>query len=157
MGEAEGAVLDIRLLEDALDAAATNAEFVARHGGAGAVATFVGTVRPEAGAVDHLWLDWYPGMTEASFTEIAEAACARFDISAIAVHHRCGRVDAGHAIVFVAAASRHRRAAFDAVDYAMDRLKSEAALWKREGGPGGESWVEPRAEDLKDLERWNHG
>jgi len=148
------AALDIRLLEDTLDAVAANAGFMARYGGAGAVATFVGTVRPEAGAVDHLWLDWYPGMTEASFTDIAEAAAARFDISAIAVHHRCGRVDAGQAIVFVAAASRHRRDALAAVDYAMDRLKSEAALWKREGGPGGERWVEPRAEDLNDLKRW---
>lgn len=150
------AEFDIRLIEDALDAAAANAEFMAAHGMAGAVATFVGTVRTEAGAVDHLYLDWYPGMTEASFRDIAEAAAARFDVSAIAVHHRCGRVDAGQAIVFVAAASRHRRAAFLAVDYAMDRLKSEAALWKREGGPGGEAWVEPRAEDLKDLERWTH-
>ena len=149
------AELDIRLLEDVLDPAAANAEFVAAHGGAGAVATFVGTVRSEAVAVDHLDLDWYPGMSEASFAEIAEAAAARFDVSAIAVHHRCGRVDAGQAIVFVAAASRHRRAAFLAVDYAMDRLKSEAALWKREGGRDGERWVEPRKEDLKDLERWN--
>jgi len=148
-------VLDIRLLEDGLDAAAANAEFMAKHAGAGAVATFVGTVRTESGAVDHLYLDWYPGMTEASFTEIAGAAAARFDISALAVYHRCGRVEAGEAIVFVAAASRHRRDALAAVDYAMDRLKSEAALWKREGGPGGEHWVEPRPQDLKDLERWN--
>ncbi len=148
-------VLDIRLCEDALDPAAANAEFMAAHGSAGAVATFVGLVRAEGGAVDHLYLDWYPGMTEASFTEIATAAAARFDVSAIAVRHRCGRVEAGQAIVFVAAASRHRRAAFLAVDYAMDRLKAEAALWKREGGAGGETWIEPRAEDLKDLERWN--
>lgn len=148
--------IDIRLLEDALDPAVAGAEFVAQHGGAGAVATFTGTVRTEAGMVDHLYLDWYPGMTEASFADIADAAAARFDISAIAVHHRCGRVEAGQAIVFVAAASRHRRAALQAVDYAMDRLKSEAALWKREGGEGGERWVEPRDEDLKDVERWNH-
>ncbi|WP_443750040.1 molybdenum cofactor biosynthesis protein MoaE [Asticcacaulis solisilvae] len=148
------AAVDIRLLEDALDLAAASAEFTATHGTVGAVATFAGMVRSEAGAVDHLYLDWYPGMTEASFAEIADAAVARFDISAIAVHHRCGRVEAGQAIVFVAAASRHRRAALNAVDYAMDRLKSEAALWKREGGPGGERWVEPRAEDKKDLERW---
>lgn len=149
------AVLDIRLLEGALDSAAANAEFTAKHDGAGAVATFVGTVRTEAGAVDHLYLDWYPGMTEASFAAIAEAAAARFDISAIAIHHRCGRVDAGQAIVFVAAASRHRRDALSAVDYAMDRLKAHAALWKREGGPAGDLWVEPRAQDLADLERWN--
>ncbi len=150
------AVLDIRLLEDALDAAAAQAEFTTANGTAGAVATFVGTVRNEAGAVDHLYLDWYPGMTEASFTAIAEAAATRFDVSAIAIHHRCGRVEAEQAIVFVAAASRHRRDALSAVDYAMDRLKSEAALWKREGGPGGERWIEPRDQDINDLERWNH-
>ena len=144
-----------RLIETALDADAAHARFMADHGNAGAVATFTGTVRGEDGAVDHLYLDWYPGMSDTSIEAIANDAAQRFALTALTVLHRVGRVDRGQAIVFVAAASRHRRDALNAVDYAMDRLKSEAALWKREGGPGGERWIEPRAADADDLKRWN--
>src|SRR5437764_296790 len=65
-----------------------------------------------------------------------------------------GQVNAGQPVVFVAAASSHRRAAFEAIDYAMDRLKSEAAFWKRETGPGLDRWIEPTARDAADLGRW---
>lgn len=146
--------LDVRLLETRLDAASAYALFERAEGGAGAVVSFTGVVRSEGGVVDHLYLDWYPGMTEASLAAIAEAAAGRFDISALTVLHRCGKVPAGDTIVFVAAASAHRRAAFEAADYAMDRLKSEAALWKREAGKDGEHWIEPRAVDSQDLKRW---
>lgn len=145
----------IQLLEDSLNAASAHAAFLVEHGHHGAVAAFTGVVRAEGGGVDHLYLDWYPGMTEASLREIVEAARSRFDVRAVCVLHRCGRVEAGEAVVFVAAASSHRRAAFDAVDYLMDRLKSEAALWKRESGEGGERWVEPRADDAQSLKRWS--
>lgn len=146
--------LSVHLLETDLDAASAYAAFDRSEGAAGAVVSFTGMVRDEGGSVDHLYLDWYPGMTEASLTAIAEAAAERFDITALTVLHRCGKVMAGQAIVFVAAASAHRRAAFEAADYAMDRLKSEAALWKREAGRDGEHWVEPRAADANDLKRW---
>lgn len=146
--------LDVRLLETRLDAASAYALFERTEGGAGAVVSFTGVVRSEGGVVDHLYLDWYPGMTEASLAAIAEAAAGRFDISALTVLHRCGKVPAGDTIVFVAAASAHRRAAFEAADYAMDKLKSEAALWKREAGKDGEHWIEPRAADSQDLKRW---
>ncbi len=141
------------LLETQLDASAAYVEFDRAEAAAGAVVSFTGIVRGEGG-VDHLYLDWYPGLTEASMREIAEAAAARFDITALTVLHRCGKVAAGQDIVFVAAASAHRRAAFEAADYAMDRLKSDAAFWKREAGADGEHWVEPRAEDARDLNRW---
>lgn len=146
--------LDVQLLEQGLDTAAAYAAFDHAEGAAGAIVSFSGVVRNENGVVDHLYLDWYPGMTELSLREIAEAAAARFDVTALSVLHRCGKVMAGEAIVFVAAASAHRRAAFEAADYAMDRLKSEAALWKREAGRDGERWVEPRAADGQDLKRW---
>ena len=148
-------MLDVRLLEGDLDAVAAQAEFMAAHGAAGAVVSFTGVVRSDGG-VQALYLDWYPGMTEASLREIADAAVARFDITALTVLHRCAEVKTGEAIVFVAAASQHRRAAFEAVDYAMDRLKSEAALWKREITPDGSRWIEPRAADAEDLQRWKH-
>ncbi len=150
------------LMETPLNAATAHAEFLVSHGHHGAVAAFTGVVRGEnglgdglnSGRIDHLHLDWYPGMTEASLDAIADAAAQRFDIRALGILHRCGEVQAGEPVVFVAAAARHRRAAFDAVDYMMDRLKSEAALWKREAGPDGERWVEPTQEDGDALKRW---
>ncbi len=148
--------MDIRLLEQMFDPAEAHADFVRRHGHLGAVASFTGVVRaavPDA-PVDYLYLDWYPGMTEASITTIGEAALARFGVTELAIWHRCGRVEAGDAVVFVAAASAHRRPAFEAVDYAMDRLKSEAAFWKREVGPSVDRWIEPTARDGEDLQRW---
>lgn len=145
--------MDIQLLENDLDAAAAQAAFLAAHGATGAVVSFTGVVRPDGG-VEALYLDWYPGMTEGSLRDIAEAAQARFDVTGICVLHRCAEVRVGEAIVFVAAASMHRRAAFEAVDYMMDRLKSEAVLWKREIRPDGSRWVEPRAADSADLKRW---
>jgi len=149
--------MDLHLLPADLDAAALHSDFLARFGVLGAVATFTGVVREAArgAAVDYLYLDWYPGMTEASIQAIAEAAAERFDIQALCIHHRCGEVRAGEPVVFVAAASAHRRAAFEAVDYMMDRLKSDAAFWKREVGPEADHWVEPTAGDADDLKRWS--
>lgn len=151
------AILDLWVGEAPIDPARLHAVFLAAHGAAGAVVAFTGAVRDRTaqGAVDHLWLDWYPGMTEASVANIADQAATRFKVVALAVHHRCGRIAAGEPIVFVAAASAHRRAAFEAADYVMDRLKSEAAFWKRESGAGGEHWIEPTAQDRHDLERWS--
>jgi molybdopterin synthase catalytic subunit len=142
------------LRDERLDAAAAFAVFCRAEGAAGAVASFTGVVRDEDGGVDYLYLDWYPGMSEASLQAIAQSCVERFDVTALTIEHRCGKVARGEVIVFVAAASKHRRAVLEAVDYAMDRLKSEAALWKREVGKDVDRWVEPRAEDLRDLERW---
>ena len=150
--------MDIRLLETPFDAASAHGTFMNDHGPLGAVASFTGVVRAATAASDelvgHLYLDWYAGMTEASIEAIASATVESFGVFALTIWHRCGRVDAGQAVVFVAAASSHRRAAFQAVDYAMDRLKSEAAFWKREVGPGLDRWIEPTTSDAQDLERW---
>ncbi len=148
------AIPRVRLRDSRLDSTDAFAAFAQAEGAAGAMASFTGVVRGEDASVDYLYLDWYPGMSEASLQAIAQACVERFDVTALTVEHRCGKVERGETIVFVAAASKHRRAALEAVDYTMDRLKSEAALWKREVGQGVDRWVEPRAEDSKDLERW---
>ena len=70
------------------------------------------------------------------------------------VVHRCGDIAAGEAIVFAGAAALHRRAAFEAADYLMDRLKTEAVFWKREIGETGSQWIEPTDADHADRERW---
>jgi molybdopterin synthase catalytic subunit len=90
-----------------------------------------------------------------SLDEIAEDAGKRFDVSAICIVHRCGDVSPGEPIVFVATSALHRRAAFEAAEYAMDRLKTEAVFWKREDAVDGSRWVEPTIADQVDRARWS--
>jgi molybdopterin synthase catalytic subunit len=147
----------VRLEPDELRPADALAAFIATLAGDGALVSFVGLARAsdETGdEVTGLFLDAYPGMTEASLEAIAADARARFQISAVAIVHRCGAVAPGAAIVFAAAAARHRRAAFDAADYLMDRLKTDAAFWKREDKADGAVWIEPRQSDRADRARW---
>ena len=147
----------IRVASDPIDPAALLAEFSATAAGAGAIASFAGVVRGESDgtAVTGLSLDHYPGFTERAIEGIAADAGARFDLADLMIVHRHGAMAPGETVVFVAAAAAHRRAAFDAVDYAMDRLKTEAPFWKREEGPGGARWIEARESDLADRARWD--
>lgn len=123
----------------------------------GAVVSFVGVARPvnkEGDAIERLVLEHHPRLTRRSLEDIANAAARRFEISHVRVVHRCGEIRPGEAIVFAGAASSHRRAAFDAADYLMDRLKTEAIFWKREDTPAGSVWIEPTETDYRERERW---
>ena len=133
-------------------------QFMGEVQGEGAIVSFVGVARPtsrDGSEVTGLYLDHYPGMTEASLIEIAAAAAERFGGIRVKVVHRCGAILPGQAIVFAAAAAEHRRKAFEAAEYLMDRLKSEAAFWKREDRVDGSSWIEPTQQDRTDLARWS--
>ena len=121
--------------------------------GAGAIVSFTGVVRGDDG-VSALWLDHHPGLTEASIAAIDADTRARFAIDDLLIVHRIGGVAPGEPVVFVAAAARHRRAAFDAVDQAMDQLKTDAILWKCETIGDDTSWIEARVEDHSDRARW---
>jgi molybdopterin synthase catalytic subunit len=121
----------------------------------GAVATFTGLARAEAGGTTILELEAYPGFTEAEIGRIADQARSRFALDDLTIRHRVGRIAPGEPIVFVATAARHRRAAFEACDFLMDYLKSRAPFWKKEHGPAGDRWIEPRAEDHADIARWD--
>lgn len=148
----------VRLAAQPFDAAAEYRAFEARLAGEGAIVTFTGAARPrthDGEEISGLFLDHHPRMTEASLREIAENAGGRFDVSAITVVHRCGEVGAGDTIVFVAAAAIHRRAAFEAAEYAMDRLKTDAVFWKREDSVDGSRWIEPTLADQADRTRWS--
>jgi len=120
----------------------------------GAIVSFVGMVRDEGGAVERLILDHHPVLTQQSLEAIAREALSRFDVSRVHIVHRCGTVGPGEPIVFAAAAALHRRAAFEAVDYLMDRLKMDAIFWKRQEGATGSQWIEPTDADYADRERW---
>lgn len=147
-----------RLEPDRLDAAAELRDFIVGREADGAVVSFTGLARSRTSAgapLATMRLDWYPGMTERSLATIAADGLARFDVSEVSVVHRCGVIQPGEAIVFVVVAAPHRREAFLAADYLMDRLKTEAAFWKREEGPDGGAWIEPTDNDRADLARWS--
>lgn len=126
------------------DAVALLAGFIARVGGAGAIVTFTGLVRPEHEGADvaALELDHHPRLTEQAVAGIAADAARRFELLDVALVHRYGELAPGEAIVFVAAAAAHRRSAFDAVDHMVDRLKTDAPFWKRELRSDGAHWLE---------------
>jgi molybdopterin synthase catalytic subunit len=146
-----------RLEEIALRPDKELAGLLEQAAGDGAVVSFVGVARPDSKSgitVDRLVLEHHPTLTRQSLEEIAVAAAQRFDVSHVRIVHRCGEVGAGEPIVFAGAAAEHRRAAFDAADYLMDRLKTEAVFWKREVGETGSRWIEPTEGDYADRERW---
>jgi molybdopterin synthase catalytic subunit len=125
--------------------------------GCGAVATFTGRARGSDGsgaAVTTLYLQHHPRLTQRSLDGIAAAAAERFEVAAIDVIHRAGAIAPCEAIVWVAAAAAHRRAAFEAADYLMDRLKTEAMFWKREDGAERSTWIEPTDGDYRERARW---
>ena len=147
-----------RLLAGPLHPATELEAFLQGRTDDGAVVNFTGVARriSHAGAeVTTLHLEHYPGMTERSIAEIAEAGAARFQVSDVLVIHRFGEITPGEAIVFVAVASKHRGQAFAAAEYLMDRLKTEAAFWKREDGSGESRWIEPTAADRDRRARWS--
>jgi molybdopterin synthase catalytic subunit len=145
------------LAEGPFDPAAELRALIDSAPGVGGIVSFVGVARPKSGAwggVEGPLLEHHPRLTLRSLETIAAAALERFDVAHVRVVHRCGEVGAGDSIVFAGAASAHRRAAFEAADYLMDRLKTEAVFWKREDGPSGSRWIEPTEADHAERARW---
>lgn len=125
----------------------------------GAVCAFVGTVRDinDGDAVSELELEHYPGMTEKSIEETIDAAFERFDIYAIHVIHRVGKLQPMDQIVMVAVTSAHRGESFQACEYVMDYLKTQAPFWKKEQTPNAATaarWVDARSSDDAALAKW---
>jgi MoaE-MoaD fusion protein len=110
---------------------------------AGAIATFVGTTRVESRGrtVEHLDYEAYEGMAENVMAEIAAGLKQRYDLCEIAIHHRTGRVEIGDASVVIAVSAPHRQDALAACRDAIDTLKEQVPLWKKEVYEGGEEWV----------------
>lgn len=122
----------------------------------GAVASFVGLVRDlsEGAHVAAMTLEHYPGMTEASLEDIVAQARARWQLDAVRVIHRFGRLDPGDRIVFVGVAGAHRGETFAACEFIMDYLKTRAPFWKKEETPQGARWVDARDSDDSAAARW---
>ena len=123
----------------------------------GGIALFVGTVRGLSSddGVTAMVLEHFPGMTEGELERIEAEARARWLLEDVTIIHRVGRLLPGEQIVLVAAASAHRRAAFDAAQFIMDFLKTDAPFWKAEERGDHRRWVEARDRDSTARGRWD--
>ena len=110
----------------------------------GAVVTFLGTTRDSTRGreVLHLEYEAYQPMAEKKLSEIADEMQERHGVEDIALFHRTGRLEIGEISLVVAVASPHRKAAFAACQYAVDRIKQTVPIWKKEYFVGGEVWIE---------------
>ncbi|MBM3608157.1 MAG: molybdenum cofactor biosynthesis protein MoaE [Alphaproteobacteria bacterium] len=146
----------VRIQREDFDAAEEARALIAGRRDIGAVVTFTGLCRDEAGSLNALELEHYPGMAEDEIARVAAEAEARWPLMGVTAIHRFGKIAPGENIVLVVTASAHRAAAFEAAEFLMDFLKTRAPFWKKEhrvdGSEGG--WVEAKAGDDKAAERW---
>lgn len=152
-----GVPITVRVQPGDFDLAAEVAALSAGRHDIGAVVTFCGLCRDEAGTLSALELEHYPGMAEAEITRICNEAVVRFGLQAVTAIHRYGKILPGENIVLVVTASPHRQAAFDGANFIMDFLKTAAPFWKKEhaadGSTGG--WVSAKDEDDSARDRWS--
>ncbi|MCZ2103849.1 MAG: molybdopterin synthase catalytic subunit MoaE [Comamonadaceae bacterium] len=146
----------ISIQTEDFDVSAELARLRAEDARVGAVCCFVGTVRDRSGgrSIEAMELEHYPGMTEKSIAAMIEETRRRFDIYGVRVIHRVGPLLPPDQIVLVAVTSAHRRGAFEACEFLMDYLKTQAPFWKKERTPEGAHWVDARESDDAALARW---
>ena len=132
---------DFRLSEEPLSLDAVVAEVAGER--AGAIATFTGTTRIESRGRTVRWLDYeaYAEMAEDVMAGIAAQLEERYDLCAVAIHHRVGRVGIGEPSVVIAVSAPHRADALAACKDAIDVLKESVPVWKKEVYEGGEEWI----------------
>ena len=123
----------------------------------GAIVSFVGTVRDmnDGARVAEMELEHYPRMTETALEAIVERARARWPLFGATIIHRVGPLKPTEQIVLVACTAAHRGEAFDACEFIIDYLKTEAPFWKKEQTPDGARWVDARQTDDAALEKWS--
>ena len=153
------AVPRVRVQTQPFDVAAELAALQASDPRVGAICSFVGTVRDRnapgaAGSVQAMELEHYPGMTEKSIEAMVDEALRRFDIFGARVVHRVGVLQPTEGVVLVAVSSAHRGQSFQACEFLMDYLKTQAPFWKKETTPEGAHWVDARVSDDEALARW---
>jgi molybdopterin synthase catalytic subunit len=141
------------------DLSAEVAHLRAQNAGVGAVCSFIGTVRDrtagQSGVISSMELEHYPGMTEQSIEVMIDEAMKRFDILGARVIHRVGLLQPLDQIVLVAVTSAHRGESFQACEFLMDYLKTQAPFWKKEQTPDGARWVDARVSDDAALAKWD--
>mgnify|MGYP001792482961 CR=1 FL=1 len=146
--------VDIRVQAALFDPGAVLSEFTARQSGAGAVVSFTGLVRDLGGTLTTMEIEHYPEMTTKALTKIGQDAMARWPLLDVLILHRFGQLTPDAPIMMVATASLHRKAAFEAADFLMDYLKSDAPFWKKEVTSASASWVAATEEDDAARAAW---
>lgn len=146
-------ITKIRVGHEDFDVSAELAALERPERTAGAAVTFTGIVRSD-GEVLKMELEHYPGMTEKALEGIVEEARSRWDLEDVVVIHRVGPLKVGEQIVLTLVTSSHRREAFEACEFIMDWLKTEAPFWKKETTAAGARWVDARESDEAARERW---
>ena len=127
----------------------------ANNSSIGAIVSFVGTVRDlQSKSLNSMTLEHYPGMTEKSLELIAKKARDKWERKSITINHRIVTSEGNDQIVLVIVTSKHRQEAFDSCNFIMDYLKTDAPFWKKESTENKEEWVEARAKDEKQKNRW---
>ena len=146
----------VRIGPEDFDLSAEVAALHAGDGAVGAVVSFVGLVRDrqDGQGVSRMELEHYPGMTEAAIEAMIDAAQQRFQVHAARVVHRVGVLEPLEQIVLVAVSAAHRGQAFEACEFLMDYLKTQAPFWKKEHTADGARWVDARQADDAALARW---
>lgn len=148
--------MQVRVQTETFDPGAELSGFAQGRSDLGAVVSFTGIVRDEAGTLDRMVIEHYPGMTEKAIEKIVEEAIQRWSLADCLVIHRHGPLAPGEQIMMVATASAHRVAAFEAAEFLMDYLKSRAPFWKKEfSKDGGTDWVDAKVDDEDALKRWS--
>jgi molybdopterin synthase catalytic subunit len=145
----------IRIQSEDFDVTELNRALLGERSDVGAIASFIGLVRDLAGdPLQQMTLEHYPGMTESALRGIAERAQQRWQIADLGIIHRVGALRPTDQIVLVSVLSAHRGDAFDACQFIMDYLKTEAPFWKKEVSEQGTRWVESRASDDQARKKW---
>jgi len=147
--------MSARVQEVAFDFQAEMTAFQSAVTRSGAVVSFTGVVRDDTGSLDYMFIEHYPGMTQAALRNFADQATEKFGLEKALVIHRHGRLQPGEAIMMVATAARHRKDAFAGADYLMDYLKSRAPFWKKEVSKGSATWVASKDQDEAALAAWS--
>ncbi len=146
----------ISVQQEDFDVAAVSKKLTANRNDIGAVVTFSGMVRDQSSDQNliALELEHYPGMTEKALEEIANSAMKRWDIEDLAIIHRIGKLKPAENIVMVVVISAHRKEAFNACEFLMDYLKTQAPFWKKEITRQGEEWIEFKQSDQQAADNW---
>ena len=126
----------------------------------GAIVNFIGVVRGKDEErdldINSMTLEHYPGMTEFEIENIINKCIAKWDISGVSVIHRVGKLLPKDQIVFVGVSSKHRQNAFDACNFIMDWLKTQAPFWKLEENSKDKKWVDFNSSDIIATKKWQN-
>ena len=125
-----------------------------RKNESGAVALFYGVVRNHnmGRSVQYLEYDAYESMAVKKLREVADEVCAKFPVNGVAALHRIGRLEIGETSLLVAVSSPHRKEAFEACHYAVDRIKETVPVWKKEVWEDGSEWIEGHVPEVRERE-----